>query len=98
MADTTPERLLALFAEQTREHAILLLDPDGFIRWWSPGAERIFSIPADEAVGRHASIVFTAEEIANGLPQHELAVARTQTAAEDDRWLRRGDGSRFWAL
>jgi two-component system CheB/CheR fusion protein len=95
---TYPGRLLAFFAEQTREHAILLLDPDGRITWWNPGAERIFGVSAADAIGRDPSFIFTAEDVARGLPQHELEVARTRTAAEDDRWLRRADGSRFWAM
>lgn len=92
-----PEELLRLLAEQTVEHAILLLDIEGVITWWSPGAERIFGIPASEAVGQHGSRIFTAEQIATGVPEHEMAVARTDIAAEDDRWLARADGSRFWA-
>lgn len=97
--DGSPEvdELLRLLVEQTGEHAILLLDTEGLIRWWSPGAERIFDIPASEALGQHTSRIFTPEQISEGIPEHEMNVARTDIAAEDDRWLARADGSRFWA-
>ncbi|HEX7063176.1 MAG TPA: PAS domain-containing sensor histidine kinase [Woeseiaceae bacterium] len=99
MADSaTPERLLRLFAEQSMEHAIIFLDPDGRITWWSPGAERIFGFPAKDALGRYSSLLFTPEEAAKGLPELEFDVARKETAAEDDRWLERADRSRFWAI
>ena len=91
------DHLLRLLAEQTVEHAILLLDTEGRIRWWSPGAEHIFDIPSGEAVGQHSSRIFTPEQVAEGVPEHEMSVARTKIAAEDDRWLARADGSRFWA-
>lgn len=97
MADAaTPERLIRLFAEQSFEHAILLLDLEGRITWWSPGAERIFGIPLKDAIGRHSSIVFTPEEVAAGMAELEIEVARRETSAEDDRWLQRADRSRFW--
>jgi PAS domain S-box-containing protein len=89
--------LLRLLAEQTIEHAIVFIDTEGCIRWWSRGAEHIFDIPGSEAIGQHSSRMFTPEQVAEGVPQHEMAVARTNVAAEDDRWLARADGSRFWA-
>ena len=92
------DTLLRLLAEQSHEHAILFLDLDGRVTWWSPGAERIFGIPADDIVGQHAAKLFTEEEAAQGVPEHEIAVARTGSAAQDDRWLVRADGSRFWAI
>ena len=89
--------LLRLLVEQTMEHAILLLDVSGRIIWWSPGAEDIFGIPSSEAIGKPASLIFTPEDIERGIPEQEMAIARTNDAAEDDRWLARPNGSRFWA-
>jgi PAS domain S-box-containing protein len=91
------ERFLKLFAEQSHEHAIALLDAAGRITWWSPGAERLFGYPADEIVGRQGARLFTPEDNERGLAEHELAVAIEHGSAEDDRWMQRMDGSRFWA-
>jgi PAS domain S-box-containing protein len=93
----TAENLLLLMAEQTKELAVILLDPNGIIRWWSSGAQQIFGIPKCDAVGSHSSRLFTPEDVALGLPDHEMAVAKANSSAEDDRWLLRGDGSRFWS-
>lgn len=96
-ARATEDAFLRLVAEQTREHAIILLDPNGLIRWWNPGAEEIFGIASSEAIGQHASLLFTPEDIERGIPDHEIATAKADGAAEDDRWLARPNGSRFWA-
>jgi PAS domain S-box-containing protein len=95
-ADLT--RLLTLLAEQSAEHAIIFIDLEGRVTWWSPGAERIFGMPASEIVGQDMSRLFTEGQVAQGVPQHEIAVASAGSAAEDDRWLQRADGSRFWAI
>ena len=99
--DTPPresvERLLRLTAEQSREHAIVLLDPGGKVTWWSPGAEFILGYAADEIVGHSLSRIFVPEDLEKGLDQHEMAVAIERGSAEDDRWQARKDGSRFWA-
>ncbi|HET8945866.1 MAG TPA: ATP-binding protein [Candidatus Polarisedimenticolia bacterium] len=89
--------LLRRLAECTQEHAIMLLDREGRITWWNSGAERIFGLTQSEAIGRTVSRLFTGEDVRHGLPEHEMTVAREDSTAEDDRWMKRGDGTRFWA-
>ncbi|HYC54102.1 MAG TPA: PAS domain-containing sensor histidine kinase [Candidatus Binatia bacterium] len=86
-----------MLAHQAREHAFILLDPQGRILWWSPSAEEIFHARADEIAGQPLSRIFMQQDRELGLPEHELDVARTNGAAENDRWLQRLDGSIFWA-
>lgn len=86
-----------MFAQQTREHAIILMDPEGKIVWWSPGAEQVFGHPPERVAGQLASIIFTPEDRERGIDRLELAVAGSDNVAEDDRWQLRADGSRLWA-
>ena len=83
--------------EQVRDYAIFLIDPAGWIRSWNEGARRVFGHTRDEFVGLHTSALFVPEDIAAGIPARELETARTEGEANDDRWLMRKDGSRFWA-
>jgi PAS domain S-box-containing protein len=94
---TSLEHLLRLIFEQATEFAIILLDPDGQIRSWNPGAERIFGMPAGRMVGRSGAALFLPEDVERGIPDLEMRIARTDGMAEDDRWMARPDGSRFWA-
>lgn len=41
----------------TRTDAIIAADRDGFIRFWNPGAERIFGHASDEAIGRSLDLI-----------------------------------------
>jgi PAS domain S-box-containing protein len=91
------ERLLRLLAEQSKEHAIILLDVDARVIWWSPGAEYIFERRASQMVGQLLSVLFTPEDVQKGIPSQEIDIARGFGRAEDDRWQIRPDGSRFWA-
>ena len=91
------DRLVSLFVEKTKEHAVMLLDTQGRIVWWNRGAEQVFGMPSSEAVGQPLSRLFTPEEVERQLDDHELLVASKDSPAEDDRWLVRRDGSRFWA-
>lgn len=95
--DASAEQLLALLVEQTKEYAIILLDVNGQVIGWNTGAAYMFGIARDDAIGQPASLIFTAQDIARGTPLQEIAAAEADTAAEDDRWLARSDGSRFWA-
>ncbi len=91
------EELLKLLVERMREHALILLDTAGRIVGWFPGAEQIFGYLPNEVIGQPVSMLFTPENLAAGMVQYEQDVARTDIEAEDDRWMLRKDGGRFWA-
>ena len=90
-------RLLRMLAEQSIEQAIVLADPDGTIVWWSPGARLVFGYEPEQIVGQPLEVLFLPGDRASGLAQQEVEVARSGDEAEDDRWMRRSDGSAFWA-
>ncbi|MGE5522332.1 MAG: ATP-binding protein [Rhodospirillaceae bacterium] len=91
------ERLLRLLAEQTREQAIILIDTDGRIAWWGSGAEHVFGYKREAIIGQHISRLFAPDDVRRGMPQYELVTACVDGMAEDDLWMMRADGSRFWA-
>lgn len=91
------DRAMRWWAESAQDYAIMFLDEAGRVLWWSPGAERLFGYTAAEIVGQPGARIFTEEDQARGLPEHELRVALAHGSAEDDRWQRRADGSRFYA-
>ncbi len=90
-------RLLSALAEQAREYAVILMDPDGRIVWWNTGAEHIFDTPRSAAIGEHASMIFTPDDIQRGIAELEMRIAAHDATAQDDRWHVRADGSRFWS-
>jgi two-component system CheB/CheR fusion protein len=91
------EELIGLFLQQNKDHALILLDAQGLVVAWFPGAERVFGYASAEMTGQPVTHLFTPEDLGRGLAAHELEVARRDGAAEDDRWMLRKDGSRFWA-
>src|SRR6476660_424322 len=91
------EDLLKLLLERMREHAIILINTEGNIVGWLAAAERLFGYLPNEIIGQHVSILFTPENRAAGMVEYEQDVARTDNEAEDDRWMLRKDGGRFWA-
>lgn len=81
-----------------KDHSIFAMDTEGRITSWNVEAEKILGFSEHEAIGEHFSIIFTAEDRQQGIPQQELDAAREAGRAEDERWHRRADGERFWAL
>ena len=90
------EDLLQRLVEQSRDHALILLDPEGGVLDWLAGAERMLGYTADEMIGGPVERLFTPEDLALGAAQHEREVARAVGKGEDDRWLVRKDGARIW--
>ena len=85
-----------LLVENTRDYAFITFDPHGRILTWSPGAERITGFSAREAIGEHASLLFTPEDRLRGVPEAELVQARIHGRKENERWYVRRDGTRFF--
>ena len=94
---TAPEAWLSQTLTRSREHAVVLLAPDGAISGWHGAAQRLFGYTPQEVQGQPFSLLFTEEDRERGIPQIELQMASKASRSEDDRWHVRKDGSRFWA-
>ena len=91
------EERFRLIVDSTQDYGMFMLNPDGVIASWNPGAQRIKGYTAEEAIGKHFSIFYTEEAKAREWPQHELKEAARTGRFEDEGWRLRKDGSRFWA-
>lgn len=91
------EQHLRLLIESVTDYAILTLDRDLKVTSWNPGAENVFGYSEDEIIGELAEILFTREDRFRQIPEEEAKKATATGRAEDDRWLLRKDGSRFFA-
>ncbi len=82
--------------ESVRDYAIFMLDLDGRVASWNPGAERVLGYSEQEIAGHPFSALVSAD------PQEERATQARLAAAENETFclegfFRRRDGSRFWA-
>src|SRR5262249_4503579 len=78
------------------DYAIFLLDHEGRVVSWNPGAARIKGYKAEEIVGRHFSTFYPQDAVDRGWPAEELRRAAAEGRFEDEGWRIRKDGSRFW--
>jgi PAS domain S-box-containing protein len=86
-----------LLVEAVVDYGIFMLDIEGRISSWNPGAQAIKQYTADEVIGRHFSIFYLPEAVESGWPAEELRRALEFGRFEDEGWRVRKDGSRFWA-
>ena len=80
------------------DYAIFMLDLDGRVVSWNPGAERIKGYTAREIIGQHFSRFYTPEDRQAGLPREALRQAAELGRFAAEGWRVRKDGSRFWAM
>ncbi|HEX2763286.1 MAG TPA: PAS domain S-box protein [Allosphingosinicella sp.] len=91
----TAERL-QLLVNAVTDYAIYMLDAQGYIATWNPGARRFKGWEEQEIIGRHFSTFFTEEDRAAGLPEKALRTAEAEGRFEAEGWRVRKDGTRFW--
>ncbi|HTN64942.1 MAG TPA: PAS domain S-box protein [Burkholderiaceae bacterium] len=91
------EEQFRLLVEGTRDYAIFLLDREGRIATWNPGAERILGYQKDEIIGVHFSRLYLPKDVEQGEPQQRLAQAIEEKHIEADGWRMSKDGKRFWS-
>jgi PAS domain S-box-containing protein len=77
--------------------AIYMVDVTGKITSWNTGAERIKGYTADEVIGRHYSIFFTAEDQAAQRPARNLMAANKAGSFRGTCQRVRKDGTIFTA-
>jgi formate hydrogenlyase transcriptional activator len=91
------DQQLRSIVEGIHDYAIYLLDRDGCVMTWNPGAERIKQYTTDEILGLHFSRFFIEEDNDRGHPAELLRLAAERGRFEEEGWRLRKDGSRFWA-
>jgi PAS domain S-box-containing protein len=97
IASLTDEDRYRLLVESVTDYAIYMLDPNGIVTSWNPGAQRFKGYLPGEIIGQHFSRFYTPEDQATDLPARALKTARTEGKFESEGWRVRKDGSRFWA-
>jgi PAS domain S-box-containing protein len=91
------ERVFRYLVDSVTDYSIFILDPQGHIATWNPGAERMEGYRAQEIIGQHFSVFYTQADQDQRKPDYELKVAAEVGRFEDEGWRVRKDGSRFWA-
>jgi PAS domain S-box-containing protein len=91
------EQRFRILVQGVTDYAIFMLDPEGRVTNWNPGAQRIKGYTPEEIVGEHFSKFYTREDLDVGVPKRALETARETGRYEAEGWRVRKDGTRFWA-
>ncbi|WP_224363628.1 sensor histidine kinase [Hyalangium versicolor] len=86
-----------MLVESVRDYAIFMLDAQGRVATWNPGAEAIKGYRPEEIIGQPLTRFYTPEDLLAGRPQHLLRMAAEHGRVEDVGWRVRKDGRKFWA-
>jgi PAS domain S-box-containing protein len=91
------EERFRLLVSGVRDYAIFMLDAEGKVASWNPGAVRIAGYREHEVIGKEHMLFYSPEEQASGKPSTELFQASRFGSLETEGWRTRKDGSRFYA-
>jgi len=79
------------------QDAVITTDLDGIVTSWNRGAEKIYLYTAEEAVGRHISLIYP-EDQRHFLESEIIAPLKEKGVLESEVRLRRKSGEEFHAL
>lgn len=85
-----------IFISEVTDYAIIVLDENGIIIDWNPGARKIKGYKYEEIVGNHFSVFYPEEDKNNMLPEALLLKATKEGRAEHEGWRIKKDNSRYW--
>jgi diguanylate cyclase (GGDEF)-like protein/PAS domain S-box-containing protein len=89
------ERKYRTLIHGVRGYAILMLGPQGEIRSWNSGAERMTGCTQKEITGHNFSYFFSPDDVARGRPEEILGLAAASGQYEEQGMRVRKNGSRF---
>jgi PAS domain S-box-containing protein len=96
-ASLTDDGRYRLLVEAVTDYAIYMLDADGIVTSWNPGAQRFKGYLPAEIIGKHFSTFYMEEDRRLGAPKRALEKAATEGRFESEGWRVRKDGTQFWA-
>ena len=89
-------RAFAALAENVRDYAIFLMDPEGVITFWGEGARLIKFWTKDQAEGAHLRMLYPDGGAEDGTAEEHLRRAMETGEYSGEGRRVRGDGSTFW--
>ena len=66
------------------DYAIYMLDADGIVTSWNPGARRFKGYEASEIIGQHFSRFYPEEDRTAGLPTRVLGISKRTSKFEGE--------------
>jgi PAS domain S-box-containing protein len=89
--------LYTLVAENVRDYAIFLMDPDGIIRCWGESARLMKWWTKPQAEGSHLRMLYPDGGSEDGTAESHLSIAAETGEYNGEGHRIRNDGSTFWA-
>jgi PAS domain S-box-containing protein len=83
--------------DSLQDYSIFTIDNDFIINSWSSGSTKIFGYETDEVIGESFDLIFTEEDLKNGIPKREIETALKEGRATDNRWHIAKNRSLFYA-
>ncbi|KAB1153748.1 PAS domain S-box protein [Flavobacterium luteum] len=83
--------------DSLQDYSIFTLDKEFIINSWSSGSTKIFGYETEEVIGESFDLIFTEEDLKNGIPKKEIELALKEGRATDNRWHIAKDKSLFYA-
>ena len=87
------ESRTSLIINAVKDCAIYMLDTEGRVASWNPGAQTLNGYTATEIVGKPFSVLYPSDR--KDPPEKELATAARRGWYEEECWHLRKDGSRY---
>jgi diguanylate cyclase (GGDEF)-like protein/PAS domain S-box-containing protein len=91
------EHRFELLVSSITDYAVYMLDPDGVVSNWNPGAQRFKGYASEEIIGKNFECFYTKEDRDAGRPKRALEISRNEGHYEEEGLRVRKDGSCFWA-
>ncbi len=83
--------------DSLQDYSIFTLDKEFIINSWSSGSTKIFGYETEDVIGEPFDLIFTEEDVKNGIPKREIETALKEGRATDNRWHIAKDKSLFYA-
>ena len=86
-----------LLVNSITDYAVYMLDPDGIVVSWNPGAARLKLYKSADIIGRNYAIFHSPEDCQSNMPKRALKEAMDAGRFAGVGWRMRQNGTRFWA-
>ncbi len=83
--------------DSLQDYSIFTIDNEFVINSWSSGSTKIFGYETEEVIGEPFDLIFTEDDLKNGISKREIETALKEGRATDNRWHITKDKSLFYA-